>query len=46
ARPTCLLVYDVNLRAPWYQRSWLETSLDAAHVVKLNDDELGRVASL
>jgi fructokinase len=41
-----LIVYDVNLRPPWYERSWIESSLAAADVVKLNIDELPIVANL
>ena len=35
-----LIVYDVNLRQLWYQREWIEDSLTAANVVKLNEDEV------
>lgn len=35
-----LLVYDVNLRQSWYQRDWIEHSLRAARIVKLNIDEV------
>ena len=34
-----LVVYDVNLRQQWYEREWIEQSLRAADVVKLNDEE-------
>jgi fructokinase len=37
---TCLIVYDVNLRPPFYERAWIERSLRQARVVKLNDDEV------
>jgi fructokinase len=37
----CLIVYDVNLRQKWYQTAWMERSLEAADVVKLNRDEVG-----
>ncbi|KAB2312259.1 carbohydrate kinase [Betaproteobacteria bacterium SCN2] len=36
---------DLNLRAPWYERSRVETLMRHAHVLKLNDEEfevLGR----
>ena len=34
-----LTVYDVNLRQHWYERDWIERSLQASRVVKLNDAE-------
>jgi fructokinase len=36
----CLIVYDVNLRQNWYQAAWMERSLQAADIVKLNRDEV------
>ncbi len=36
----CLKVFDVNLRAPWYDRDVLIDSLRLSNVVKLNDGEL------
>jgi fructokinase len=42
----CPLFLDINLRAPWYDETVLSKSLDAAHIVKLNDEELAEVASL
>lgn len=38
--PDCLRVYDINLRPPFYEREWIETSLKLARIVKLNDDEV------
>lgn len=38
-RPGCLVVYDVNLRQHFFHRDWVEASLRASHVVKLNADE-------
>ena len=38
-RDECLVVYDVNLRQQWYQRDWIERSLRAATVAKLNREE-------
>jgi fructokinase len=38
--PGCLIVYDINLRPPFYEREWIEASLALAHIVKLNDDEV------
>lgn len=40
ASPECLIVYDVNLRPPFYEREWIERSLHVARVAKLNDDEV------
>jgi fructokinase len=48
-RPDCLVVYDVNLRQKWYQRSWVEESLRRSRIVKLNADEvpaLGRLLEI
>jgi len=39
-----LCVFDVNLRPPFDTREVVEASLGNADVVKLNDDELGRLA--
>lgn len=36
----CQVVYDVNLRPPFYDREWIERSLRQATIVKLNDDEV------
>ncbi|MGQ9575599.1 MAG: carbohydrate kinase family protein [Thermoguttaceae bacterium] len=44
--PACLIVYDVNLRPPWYQRPWVERSLDASQLVKLNAEEAIELARL
>lgn len=38
--PACLIVYDVNLRPPFYERAWIERSLRQARIVKLNDEEV------
>ena len=40
ASSDCLIVYDVNLRPPFYEREWIERSLHRARLVKLNDDEV------
>ena len=40
ASSDCLIVYDVNLRPPFYEREWIERSLYRARIVKLNDDEV------
>jgi fructokinase len=36
----CLRVFDINLRQNFYSREIIENSLQAANVLKLNDDEL------
>ncbi|MGB2986207.1 MAG: carbohydrate kinase [Phycisphaerae bacterium] len=41
-----LIVYDVNLRQSWYRRDWIERSLEASRVVKLNCDEVETLAVL
>lgn len=40
ASPSCLTVYDVNLRSPFYAIDWIKNSLHHARIVKLNDDEV------
>lgn len=44
ATSNCLLVYDVNLRPPWFERSTIERSLHAADVAKFNLDEIKQLA--
>lgn len=39
APPDCTILYDVNLRSPWYAPEWIESSLAAADIVKINDEE-------
>lgn len=41
-----LIVYDVNLRPPFFQREWIEQSLQRARIVKLNDDEVRILSSM
>ena len=43
---SCRVFCDVNLRQNFYSREILERSLDAADLVKLNEDELPVIASL
>ncbi|MHC4917426.1 MAG: carbohydrate kinase family protein [Planctomycetota bacterium] len=40
------LIFDVNLRQRYYTRELLESSLRAAHVAKLNSEELSAVAAM
>ncbi|WP_417386129.1 carbohydrate kinase family protein [Gimesia sp.] len=42
----CLVVYDVNLRQNYYERSWIERSLTAAKMVKLNQDEVEKLSKV
>lgn len=46
ARPGALRVFDVNLRAPFIDRSVIEQSLLIAGVLKLNDLELPALAAM
>lgn len=41
-----LRVYDINLRSPFYERSWIETSLHSATIVKLNDAEATELSEM
>lgn len=38
--PGSLRIFDVNLRQNYYSAPLLKSSVEAAHIVKLNDDEL------
>ena len=40
AAKDCLIVYDVNLRSPFFSKDWILQSLKRATVVKLNLDEV------
>ena len=46
AAPGALVVYDVNLRQSWYQPDWIERSLQASRIVKLNANEVGVLAEV
>ncbi len=45
-RPECVRVFDVNLRAPFYSHPVLESSLERATILKMNDEEVPRALSL
>jgi len=45
-RPTCLRVFDVNLRPPFYDDEIISNSLAVANVLKLNEDELPILARI
>jgi fructokinase len=42
----CPVFLDINLREPWYDEATIATSLGAADIVKLNEDELAVVAGV
>jgi len=44
--PSALRVLDLNLRDPFVDRHVIESVLDLANVLKLNDDELARLAAM
>jgi len=44
--PDCLRVFDVNLRQHYYDAKTLTIGLEAANVLKLNDEELPIIARL
>ncbi len=44
--PDCLRIFDINLRQHYYNLETVSTSLEAANVLKLNDEELPEVARL
>src|SRR6202795_236640 len=44
--PDALRVFDINLRQQFYSRDVIEQSLQLASVLKLNDDELPRLADM
>jgi len=46
SRSDCLLVYDVNLRQDWYQRAWIDESLQRARIAKLNLEEAETLSCL
>jgi fructokinase len=45
-RPESLRVFDINFRAPYFDEAVIRRSLDAADVLKLNDEELPVLAGL
>lgn len=38
-------IFDVNLRPPFYDKSLIETLLQKAHIVKMNDEELEKITA-
>ncbi|MFH1009355.1 MAG: carbohydrate kinase [Candidatus Latescibacterota bacterium] len=45
-RSSCLRIFDVNLRQSFYSREVISTSLELAHILKINDEELPVVADM
>ena len=43
-RQECVRVYDVNLRQSYHDKETVQNSLEAATIVKLNEDELSVIA--
>jgi fructokinase len=43
---SCVRIFDVNLRAPFYSSETLEESLELATIVKMNDEEAPQVLGL
>ena len=43
---SCIRIFDVNLRAPFFSEETVEESLELATVVKMNDAEVPKVLSL
>lgn len=44
--PTCVRVFDVNLRAPLYSAEVIQKSVELATIVKMNDSEAPEVLAL
>ncbi len=42
----CLVVYDINLRPPFFEREWIARSLCHAKIVKLNDEEVPTLSQM
>ncbi len=46
ASASCVRVFDVNLRAPFYSREVIQESMELATVIKMNESEAPEVLSL
>ncbi len=46
AQTSCTTFLDLNLRAPWYNKTTIAQSLLAANIVKMNDEELALLSTL
>lgn len=42
----CAIVYDINLRPPFFARDWIAKSLEQSTIVKLNNDEVKVLSKL
>jgi fructokinase len=45
-KPSCLKVFDINIRQHFYTREVIEASLQRSNILKLNEDELPEVCRL
>jgi len=45
-RPDALKVFDINIRQHFYRRDMIESSLQLANILKINDDELRLVSDM
>ena len=45
-KPSALRVFDLNLRDPFVDRNVIESMLGLANILKLNDEELTRIAAM
>jgi fructokinase len=46
AAETAVKIFDVNLRTPFYSAEVIRESMECAHIVKLNDEEVPRVMEM
>ena len=46
ASDECLIVYDVNLRPPFFAKDWILKSIKQATVIKMNSDEVKVLSKL
>lgn len=46
APKSCLKVFDINLRSPFYRAEVVESTLELATILKLNDLELAEIAGM
>lgn len=46
ASKNCLIVYDVNLRPPFFAKDWIIKSLKYATITKLNDEEVKSLSTM
>ncbi len=46
AAKNAVIIYDVNLRSPYFDRDTIETSLQACNIAKFNDEEAKELADM